>query len=186
VILPSAAFSVQARAVVRRGEIESQDPQFHSPKFEDLNPVFDRTESYDAQEHDAQEEVARLRRMGEIATRPKQAEFRTKLRDLYGQKCAVTECTTAEVLEAAHIHVKRDRDLNDLKNGILLRADIHALLDRGLITFSLDGSRIEIDKSRLTDPYYQFLSGREVHQPSDNAPSQEYILEHRRRFDFPM
>jgi len=66
----------------------------------------------------------------------------------YQGRCAVTGCVTPEALEAAHILRFNNKDLNDPANGILLRKDIHVLLDSWLITLSEDGSRL--DEFRVT------------------------------------
>jgi HNH endonuclease len=142
----------------------------------------------------AEEEVSRRERLGSISSRPAQVDFSARLRDTYDGKCAVTGCTTREALEAAHIHVNERKDVgdgttfknddNNLENGILLRADIHALFDRGLIALSQDGTKIEVS-ARLTDKTYKFLDNGRVFRPSHSPPSQQNITSHRRRFGFP-
>jgi hypothetical protein len=77
---------------------------------------------------EAEEQVARQKRIGELATRPDQQAFSERLRRLYNGKCALTGCVTAAALQAAHISTKKDVDDNNASNGILLRSDIHALL----------------------------------------------------------
>jgi hypothetical protein len=93
-------------------------------------------------ENEGKNEITRLLRLGSIASRPSQAIFSANVRRAYKGKCAITGCETSEVLEAAHIKVVEGADDNDLRNGILLRADIHALFDRGLIALTLDANRI--------------------------------------------
>ena len=86
-------------------------------------------------------------KLGNIASRPFQKEFSSKIRKLYDGTCAVTGCTTAEALQAAHIRIADGlTDDNDASNGILLRADIHALFDTGLVTLASDGSRLELSR----------------------------------------
>lgn len=89
-------------------------------------------------------EVERQSRFRKIALRREQQKFSFAIRFKYDEKCAVTGCTVGAANEAAHIRVDEHHqtDFNDDDNGILLRADIHALLDACLITFSLDGKRI--------------------------------------------
>ncbi|MBR1299332.1 HNH endonuclease [Bradyrhizobium sp. AUGA SZCCT0042] len=140
--------------------------------------------SFDVFETAGQNEVARLARLGNISTRPNQAAFSTNIRRAYEGKCAFTGCATAEALEAAHIKISEGQDDNDLRNGILLRADIHALFDKGLIALSLDGSRIDIS-AELSDPSYDFLRTVEVSHPKDRGPSEANIRHHRLRFGFP-
>jgi len=149
-------------------------------RFENLSPDFHREPGVD---QEARDEVERQKHLGNIARRPEQIAFSAKLRELYQERCAVTGCATAKVLEAAHIRVKKGKDINDLKNGILLRADIHALFDAGLISLTEDGTQIQVSKE-FDDPSYQFLSNAVVHRPDHDAPSRDNILHHRLRFCF--
>ncbi|MSP45376.1 MAG: HNH endonuclease [Xanthobacteraceae bacterium] len=105
------------------------------------------------------------------------------MREAYQGKCAVTGCNVPEVLEAAHIQVKKNVDLNHLSNGLLLRADIHALFDGGLIAISKDGSRLEISTTIANSPYAS-LNGTAIFRPKSGVPSKENILHHRRRSGF--
>jgi len=142
----------------------------------------------------AEEEVSRRERLGTISSRPAQVDFSNRLRSAYNGKCAVTGCTTPQALQAAHIHVNErmqvgdgttsKNDDNNLENGILLRADIHALFDRGLIALSQDGTKIEASDG-LTDKTYEFLENEHVFRPSYSPPSRHNITSHRRRFGFP-
>ena len=132
-----------------------------SDKFENLRPIFQRVE-----DSEAQDEVARLVELGKIARRPDQALFSAIVRKAYGGKCAVTGCSTPAALEAAHVKVKKGKDLNDLKNGILLRADIHALFDVGLITLTEDGALIQARKELLSDATYQTRTVRKFISPT--------------------
>jgi HNH endonuclease len=142
----------------------------------------------------AEEEVSRRERLGTISSRPAQVDFSVRLRRAYNGKCAVTGCTTPEALEAAHIRVnEREQvgdgttfrnDDNNLENGILLRADIHALFDRGLATLSQDGTKIQVS-ALLTDKTYAFLEIERVFRPAHSPPSRQNITSHRRRFGFP-
>ena len=59
---------------------------------------------------------------------------------LYDGKCAITGWTPAEVLEAAHLHSQSASGVNRSGNGLLLRSDLHALLDAGLLDIDTDCS----------------------------------------------
>jgi hypothetical protein len=131
---------------------------------------------------DANYEIERRRRLGEIASRPGQRQFSETIRRNYGSKCAVTGCRVAEALEAAHIRTVERSDNNDPINGILLRADIHALLDAFLITFTPDGKGIEVGPD-LTDPTYEMLHQIEVAAPVHGPrPASAHIEHHRACF----
>ena len=68
--------------------------------------------------------------------RPLQAEFRERLMEAYGECCAISGCRVPEVLDAAHLRSWREG--SGVGDGILLRKDLHALLDAGLLTISRD------------------------------------------------
>lgn len=73
-----------------------------------------------------------------IALRQGQPQFRRALVEAYGSQCAVTRCDVVEVLEAAHISPFLGQHTNVVANGLLLRADIHTLFDRHLLTVTPD------------------------------------------------
>ena len=127
------------------------------------------------------EEILRQRRLIELATRPKQQAFREEIRRNYRDRCAVTGCATPAAFEAAHVSTRKGRDDNNPTNGILLRSDIHALLDRLLITFSEGGMRIEVSPE-LTDQSYSFLRSVKVARPHRDSLSKENIRKHRSLF----
>lgn len=72
-----------------------------------------------------------------------QGDFRAEDMQAYNETCAVTGTNIVEALEAAHIVAYRGRDHHHISNGLALRADIHALFDRGLMAIHEDtyGSR---------------------------------------------
>lgn len=67
--------------------------------------------------------------MRAIARRQGQQAFRNALIEAYAGKCAVTGATTVDVLEAAHISPHKGTQTNKVRNGLLLRSDIHTLFD---------------------------------------------------------
>ena len=67
------------------------------------------------------------------APRPRQQAFRQALLAAYGGRCALSGCNVAPALEAAHVADWREE--NDVGAGILLRADLHRLLESELLAF---------------------------------------------------
>jgi hypothetical protein len=130
---------------------------------------------------EAAREVVRRKRFIQQATRPEQGAFSEMIRRNYRSKCALTECVTSAALQAAHIRIQPGVDDNGSANGILLRADIHALLDSLLITFTEDGKGVELSPE-LADESYAFLRGAVVARPDQGLLSAESIREHRNRF----
>ncbi|HHL8332356.1 TPA: HNH endonuclease [Escherichia coli] len=92
-----------------------------------------------------------------VTIRIGQSDFRNKLINVWGQ-CAFTGCKTIAVLDAAHIYPYRGDKDNHIKNGLLLRTDIHRLFDNYLI--SIDPATLRIHVSDMVrDRYYQELNG---------------------------
>jgi hypothetical protein len=73
-----------------------------------------------------------------VTLRQGQPAFRRALLDAYERRCAVTGCAIDDVLEAAHISPYLGEHTHHVTNGLLLRADIHTLFDRGLIKVGSD------------------------------------------------
>lgn len=74
-----------------------------------------------------------------VEMRPEQAAFRNLVGEAWGWRCAITGETAREVLDAAHLPGAAWRaGANAAVDGILLRADLHRLLDAGLLTI-VDG-----------------------------------------------
>ena len=89
--------------------------------------------------------------------RPDQRRFRRAVLDAYGGRCAVTGCNVAEALEAAHVADWRSE--NDVGAGLLLRVDLHRLLERGLLVIDRDWT------VRAAPPWYRALVGRRLRLP---------------------
>jgi len=110
------------------------------------------------------DEDARKRTLRQIAARQGQSGFRAELIIAYGGRCAVTGCDVTYVLEAAHLHPYRGPHTNVVTNGLLLRADIHTLLDYKLWAPNPDTRAISISKSLIDTPYCE-LSGKRIAEP---------------------
>ncbi|MDA3669883.1 HNH endonuclease [Burkholderia cenocepacia] len=91
--------------------------------------------------------------------RPEQAAFRRAVLDAYDGRCAISGCDIQEALEAAHLHGRDWRaGHNDATDGILLRRDLHALYDRGLLDVVEGVARFSSDVFR----HYENLEGQPV------------------------
>ena len=120
--------------------------------------------------------MIRLSRLG-------QGEFRSRIIDAYGRRCAVTGERTLPALEAAHIVPFSEIKGHDIRNGVLLRADLHRLFDDGYVTINPE-HRFEVSK-HIKDDYengrdYYALHGRSIALPADPRliPASEYLTEH--------
>lgn len=92
---------------------------------------------------------ARAARFAKAAVRPDQVAFRRRVFLEHKGACAVTGCTIPEALDAAH-REGRDWRLghNSGADGLLLRKDIHALYDAGLVNIDDTGavmSRLDVE-----------------------------------------
>ena len=102
--------------------------------------------------------------------RPKQQAFRRKIFKRYNGRCPVTNCELTCLLEAAHLP-GRDwkKGHNQSEDGVLLRADIHRLLDAGLIELHKNGS-VQVSKEALSE-YGRYSGASWLPHPNlENCP----------------
>ncbi len=67
-----------------------------------------------------------------------QGGFRVEVTEAYGRRGAITGERILPVLQASHIKPYAKSGPHEVKNGLLLRADLHILFDRGYITVTRD------------------------------------------------
>lgn len=130
-------------------------------------------------------------RYGEpVLVRPRlgQGTFRVIVTDTYERRCAITGERTLPVLEAAHIKPYSLGGPHDPENGLLLRSDLHTLLDQRYMTIDADELKVVVSP-RIREEfengrdYYQ-LHGRAIRLPreTDTLPSREYLVFHNNLF----
>jgi HNH endonuclease len=119
---------------------------------------------------------ARLRVARQIVARRGQPAFRAALLEAYQGRCAITGSDAAAALEAAHLRPYRGPDSNTVTNGLLLRADIHTLLDLCLLAPDPETRKIVVSK-QLAETSYGSLSGLQLAEPAApwQRPSQETL-----------
>ncbi len=112
-----------------------------------------------------------------------QGSFRVLVTDAYQRKCAVTQERTLPALEAGHIKPFSESGPHKVSNGVLLRSDIHRLLDAGYVTITPD-YRLEVSR-RIREEFengrdYYAMNGLPVHVPirNDFRPAREFITWH--------
>lgn len=115
-----------------------------------------------------------------IKARRGQRKFRDTLMEAYGSRCVITRCSEPEALEAAHIRSVRRKGRHSVRNGLLLRADIHTLFDRGLIVID-DDYTVRVHHE-VTAQTYRNLDGTRLTDLEANAvrPTKKKLREHRR------
>lgn len=114
------------------------------------------------------------RRFTRQEARPFQSEFRATLMQLYKHRCAI-KCGINEVLQAAHIipFSQTVTFRNDPRNGLILRADLHALFDKFLLSIHPRTREVVLSPNLQNTTYRQF-EGRKI----EYFAAKEFIIEH--------
>lgn len=125
-------------------------------------------------------------RYGEaMLVRPRlgQGSFRVLVTDAYQRRCSMTGEKTLPVLEAAHIKGFAAGGEHRVSNGLLLRADLHTLYDRGYVTVTSD-HRVEVSR-RIREEFsngraYYALNGGSIELPPlpEHRPAPELLQWH--------
>ncbi len=114
------------------------------------------------------------------------AHFEAKVFATYDYKCAITQSNVRPVLEVAHIKPLYDDEFQSIRNGILMRSDLHKLFKGGYITLdyvSEDDIRVVVSKrfkSIWSDEYLQY-DGVKIYLPEDKdkRPKKKFIDWHK-------
>lgn len=117
-----------------------------------------------------------------------QGSFRAVVMQAYNRQCAITGERTLPALEASHIKGYAENGPHHITNGILLRADLHKLFDKYLITIA-DNHRVEVS-SRIREEYengrdYYALHGRQLlvlPKKLEDHPDKELLRWHNEQF----
>lgn len=113
--------------------------------------------------------------------RPRQQFLRNLLISERGG-CLVTGTECAAVLEACHIVPVKNGGPDSIENALLLRRDIHALFDAGLLRFQSNGHIWTVELSpRINDQAYTELLGGKKELKID--PSSSDYLEARAKLE---
>jgi putative restriction endonuclease len=135
-------------------------------------------------EEQAAEDPARYGNPILINPRIGQDIFRVLVTEAYSRRCAISGEKTLPVLQAAHIKPYAELGPHKIENGLLLRADMHILFDKGYITVTPD-FRTEVSKRIETNfqngkEYYKFHGKRlEVLPAQQNErPSADFLRWH--------
>ena len=112
-----------------------------------------------------------------------QGTFRIVVTDAYERRCAVTRERALPTLDAAHIKPFSDVTTHSVRNGLLLRSDVHRLFDRGYITVT-PAHRVEASRRMKEDfndgDNYLKLHGASIALPADPSrrPEAEFLRWH--------
>ncbi len=118
----------------------------------------------------------RRRVVASVLARQGQGKFREGLLAAYGEFCCFSGPSAAGALEAAHISPYATSGANDLRNGMLLRADIHNLFDLDLLRVDLETWQVRVHGELAGTPY-QSLHGAPLRRPGQPRlhPSSRYF-----------
>lgn len=119
-----------------------------------------------------------------VRARLGQGSFRVLVTEAYQRRCALTGERTLPALQAAHIKPFVLSGPNHVNNGLLLRADLHLLFDKGYMTVTPDMTA-EVS-NRIREEFhngkeYYALRGRRLAVLPENIverPSREFIEWH--------
>ncbi|WP_121120056.1 HNH endonuclease [Croceibacterium ferulae] len=114
-----------------------------------------------------------------IVARQGTGAFRKAALQAFQGRCVITGYDVPEVLEAAHIVPYLGVATNVLTNTLLLRADIHTLFDRGLLSVCADTLKVQLAPSLKTGIYGD-LDGSVVKLPAGDPTPWKTSLKQRR------
>jgi hypothetical protein len=119
------------------------------------------------------------RASAQVLRRPGQVAFRTAMDRTYGSKCCISGCTVAWALQAAHINPFAKSQSDDPTNGLLLRVDLHALLDANQLGISPTDFRVFLSDEACQWPDYAHMQGKRIATPQPgmerNSPSKSAV-----------
>lgn len=165
-------------------EIGTQNKELIEDEDDELNDIYldDLEESIQSRNKVLDSALTRNDRKTtnvDVPLRPEQRDFRDRLLRVYNKKCAITgyEEVGAANLEAAHI---RGLKSYHVSNGLLLRADIHILFDKYLITIDTLTTKVCVAPKLIDTTEYGKLSGRKLLLPKDkqSRPSKQVLEWH--------
>ncbi|MGM4892061.1 HNH endonuclease [Tardiphaga sp. 839_C3_N1_4] len=127
----------------------------------------------------------RRRVLSEQVRRDGTAGFRNAVYHAWAGRCAISRVSVSQVLEAAHIFPYLGSATNDLRNGILLKSDLHILFDEHLLSLEyVDGALTVRTSKRLSGSPYAKYQDKVITLPHDriHRPAPAVILQHFENF----
>jgi len=97
-----------------------------------------------------------------------QSAFRKGLLEKYGVKCAISGSAPKKTIHACHLYSYSKLGTHDEGAGLLLRSDLHALFDEGLLNIDPNKEIIVLDKKLEQYPEYWRFNGKSLTIPLTN------------------
>lgn len=138
----------------------------------DADQSDDGTDDFIPSDEDTRQTVER-----QIKARRGQKKFRDAQLRRFSGMCAVTGCRVVDLLEAAHLSPYRGDEHNHETNGLLLRADIHTLLDLNLMAIDPADRRLLLSKRLKDDETYRRYANVELRCPPKTVISRNALVE---------
>lgn len=118
-----------------------------------------------------------------ITPRLGQGAFRIAVTEAYNRQCAVSDGKVLPALDAAHIRPYSEGGLHIKANGILLRKDIHSILDAGYATVDTEYRFVVSNKVKEVfnnGEEYRRLHGKQLRLPRRQAdwPNFDFLRWH--------
>ena len=119
-----------------------------------------------------------------VVPRLGQGSFRMRVANAYEYECALTGTRVLPALEAAHIVPYAVSKSHSVRNGLLLRRDLHSVYDAGYVTFN-DNGTLRVSSQLKTvfknGNEYRRLKGRPLRRPNvlDAVPDPSLLRWHR-------
>ena len=145
----------------------------------------EKTLYQDLLELDGRANLNSTTRQALINARLGQGKFRREVELIWDESCSVSGCGVREVLRASHIkpwNQSSDDERLDRDNGLLLTADLDALFDSGLISFSDDGEMMV--SRRLAASNWKFFRLKRPLRKRPNDSQRLYLAYHRQSWGF--
>ncbi|MGZ3888810.1 MAG: HNH endonuclease, partial [Flavisolibacter sp.] len=108
-----------------------------------------------------------------------QMKLKVNLLRIYNGECCISRCSTAEVLQAAHIIPYAESRDNNTFNALLLRSDIHDLFDCHLIGINPHTLRIHLHPRLINSKEYGHLKDEPIKERQFNTQINYTGLEQR-------
>jgi len=143
----------------------------------DANQSDDGEDDFIPSDEDTRQTVER-----QIKARRGQKKFRDAQLRRFSGMCAVTGCRVVDLLEAAHLTPYRGDEHNNETNGLLLRADIHTLLDLSLIAINPVDRRLLLSTRIKGDETYRKYDNVELRCLATTVISQRALRERLKAF----
>jgi hypothetical protein len=127
----------------------------------------------------------RRRVLSEQVRRDGAGAFRQGVSRAWANRCAISRIGLDLVLEAAHIFPYLGSATNDLRNGILLKSDLHILFDSHLLSLEYVNGALTVRTSkRLEGSPYAKYQGKVITLPNEliHRPAAAVILQHFEKF----